>query len=372
MASPTLKYLTTSALIAMSSIATPVIAAPTLEVSGAVEVEINSGKDHLAAKSSSIALATVELGFDAQINNNVSAHILMLHEGEVDGIPVIDEGVITISSGVDPSASPGHHRPGTPKRDDSSDSNMYVYLTAGRMYVPFGNFESNMISDPLTLELGETQEAAVQVGFATGGFKASLFAFNGEADQVTTATPADNDVIDDFGVSIAYSMSAGSMDLDFGFDYINNMAETDALQGAVIAGPEVTEHTAGMALHAIINVGAFTLIAEHITASDDFNTADLTFNAAKASPSASNIEIAYTMGIGGRDVTVAVTQQSTVDIDVAGIGLPESRSMLSVSTTVANDVGLKIEFSNASDYETADGGSGESGGMLTAQLAVEF
>jgi len=347
MNNPKLKYLTASLLIAMSMSTSSVIAEPKLEVSGTVEIEISSGEDHTAqVKGSDIALATVEIGFDAKINNDVSAHILVLHEGDASGLPVIDEGTISINGES-------------------------AFLNAGRMYVPFGNFESNMISDPLTLELGETQETAVQVGFSSGGFQASLYAFNGDADQVTTNIPADNDVIDDFGMSIAYSMSSGSLNLDLGLDFINNMAETDTLQGALLAAPEVTEHTAGTALHAIISVGAFKFIAEHVTASDDFTTTDLQFNGAKASPSASNIEIAYITAMGGRDVIIAIAQQSTADVDVA-IGLPETRSMLSVSTTVAGDVALAVEFSKSSDYAIADGGTGESGSTVTAQLAVEF
>lgn len=370
MNTPKFKYLTASMLIATGMSATPAIAEPTLEIAGAVEVEINSGKDHTAAKGSDIALATVEIGIDAQINDNVNAHILMLHEDDSTVSPTIDEGVITITSGKDPSAykNQGHHRPGSPLNQNPEASELFVYLSAGRMYVPFGNFESNMISDPLTLELGETQEAAVQVGFATGSFQASVYAFNGEADK----TGVDNNVVDDFGISLSYTMKTGSMELDLGVDYINNMAETDTLQDALLAGPNVTEHTAGMALHAIINMDALTVIVEHIAASDDFNTTDIDFNGVKASPSASNIEIAYSMNMGGREVTIAVAHQSTSDINATIIGLPETRNMISVSTTVADDVGFKVEYTDASDYDLADGGSGESGGMLTAQLAVEF
>lgn len=357
-----LKHIISSTLIAMGITSTAAFAEPTLEVSGAVEIEMNTGEAYdSAVKSSDIALATVELGFDAQINDNVSAHILMLHEDDSTESPVIDEGVITISSGIDPSASPGHHRPGTPKRDTSSDSDMYFYLSAGRMYIPFGNFESNMISDPLTLELGETQEAAIQVGFATGGFHASLYAFNGEADK----NKVDNDVVDDFGISISYSLKVGSVNLDLGLDYLNKMAETDGIEGALLA-PEIQEHTAGMALHAIINMDALTVIVEYVTATDDFNTLDLQFNGAKASPSASNIEVAYTID----DYTIAVAHQRSSDID--GSALPETRNMISVSTTIADDVGFAVEYTNSNDYETSDGGSGESGGVLAAQLAVEF
>jgi len=34
-------------------------------------------------------------------------------------------------------------------------------LTAGQLYVPFGAFETGLISDPLTLEIGETRESTV-------------------------------------------------------------------------------------------------------------------------------------------------------------------------------------------------------------------
>lgn len=345
MNAPQLKYLASSMLIATGMCSTAVIAEPKLEISGALEVEINSGKDHLAAKGSDIALATVEIGIDAEINKNVSAHILLLHEDDSTESPTIDEGTLSINMGS-------------------------MFLNAGRMYIPFGNFESNMVSDPLTLELAETQEAAIEFGFESGGLRASVYAFNGGADK----NKVDNDVVDDFGVSIGYAMKSGSMDMDFGLDFINNMAETDGIEGIVIPTPAdtVEEHTAGMALHAIINMDALTVILEHVSASDDFNLLDADFNGAKASPSATNIEVAYTMDMGGREMTVAVAHQSTADVDPVNVGMPESRNMVSVSTSVAKDVGLVVEFSNASDYETADGGSGESGGMLTAQLAVEF
>jgi len=334
-----LKHLTASMLIAMGMGA---------EVSGAVEIEMNSGEAYDSSeKSSDIALATVELGFDAKINDRVSAHVLMLHEDDSTESPTIDEGTITITNGP-------------------------ISINAGRMYIPFGNFESHMISDPLTLEIAETQEAAIEFGYEANGFRASVYAFNGEADK----NEEDNDVVDDYGISIGYSMKAGSVNLDFGLYYLNNMAETDGLEGALANQNPTTveEHTAGMALHAIAKMDALTVILEHITASDDFNTLDLEFNTAntpvKAKPAASNIEVAYTMGMGGREITLAAAHQSSSDID--GSALPESRNMISVSTTIADDVGFAVEYADSDDYETADGGSGESGGVLTAQLAVEF
>ncbi|MCK5003334.1 MAG: LbtU family siderophore porin [Gammaproteobacteria bacterium] len=340
-----LKRLSAATLVAMGMCATPALAEPTLEISGAVEVEFNTGDDHTSATSGDIALATVALNFDAQINNNVSAHIVVLHEDDDTDPPVIDTGIISITN----------------------DS---MFMNAGRMFIPFGNFESHMVSDPLTLEIAETQEAVIEVGYEADGLRASVYAFNGGADK----NEADNDVVDDFGISIGYNMKMDSMSLDLGFDYINNMAETDSIEGTVIGGGPgggtIEEHTAGIALHAIINMDALTVIFEHITAADDFNTADLDFNGENASPSATNLELAYTMNMGDREMTMAVAHQRTSDIDASA--LPESRNMISVSTTIVDDVGFAVEYSSASDYETADGGTGESGGMLTAQLAVEF
>ncbi|MCW8923343.1 MAG: LbtU family siderophore porin [Gammaproteobacteria bacterium] len=334
-----LKYLSASMLIAMGMGATPATAEPTLEVSGAVEVEMSSGEAYDSTeKSSDIALATVEIGFDAKINDRVSAHVLMLHEDDDTDPPVIDEGTISITNGP-------------------------VFINAGRMYIPFGNFESHMVSDPLTLEIAETQEAAIEFGYEASGFRASVYAFNGEADK----NEVDNDVVDDFGISIGYTMKAGSANMDLGLDYLNNMAETDAIQEAIIAGPGVVEeHTAGMALHAIFTMDKLNVILEYITASDSFNIADLQFNGAEAEPSASNIEVAYTID----DYTIAIAHQTSDEVD--GSALPETRNMISVSTTIAGDVGLAVEYTDADDYDVADGGTGESGGTLTAQLAVEF
>ena len=344
MNNPKLKYLSACVLLSFGSATTSVMAEPTIEVSGAIEVEINYGKDHTAAKGSDIALATVEIGLDSQINENVSAHILILHEDGATDSAVIDEGTITITN------------------DD-------LFMTAGRMYVPFGKFDTHMVSDPLTLEIAETQESAIHAGYNANGYSASFYIFNGDADKAG----ADNDVIDDFGISLGYTTDIDGISVKAGFDYINNMAETDGIQDS-LAGPTIQGHTSGVAMHANISVDNLNVIVEYITATNDFNTADISFNGNESQIRASNIEIAYSTKIDERKVTFAFSHQSTSDIDTAGGAgwLPESRNMISASTTIFDDIGLAVEYSDASDYVTADGGTGNSGGMLTAQLAVEF
>ena len=93
-------------------------------------------------------LATMELCIDADLTDYVSGHMVFLWE-EDDTEPVdLDTGFITVSGG----------------------DKLPVYVNLGKMYLPFGMFESFMISDPLPLELAETRESAIQAGFAINGF----------------------------------------------------------------------------------------------------------------------------------------------------------------------------------------------------------
>lgn len=138
-----------------------------IAISGAVEAEAgfvsadynDSASDDV--DESDIALATVELGLDAEIHKHVSGHVLLLWE-EDDTDPIdMDEGYITI---------------------EGKDV-VPLYLDAGKFYLPFGNYESHMISSPMTGELGETNQSAIQVGVATDWIDASLAMFNGDIDE---------------------------------------------------------------------------------------------------------------------------------------------------------------------------------------------
>ena len=130
----------------------------------------------------------VELGIGAKIVDHVSGDILFLYE---DGENIIvDEAFITING----------------------EDVVPIYLRAGEFYVPFGNFETHMISDPLTLEIAETREAALQVGLETGGFYASAFIFNGDVDEID----ADDDHVDNFGANVGLGLEKDAFNIDVG------------------------------------------------------------------------------------------------------------------------------------------------------------
>ncbi|NLA75432.1 MAG: LbtU family siderophore porin, partial [Deltaproteobacteria bacterium] len=139
-----------------------------INISGLIEVEAAhesmdfKDPQETDTNSNDIALATVELGIDAVINKHVTGHVLLLWEEDKTEPVDLDEGFITLS-GMD--VAP-------------------LYVSAGKMYVPFGSFGSHFISDPITLEIGETRESAVRAGFVNDMFDISLSIFNGDIYKI--------------------------------------------------------------------------------------------------------------------------------------------------------------------------------------------
>jgi hypothetical protein len=292
---------------------------------------------------SDAALATMEFGIDAELNEYVSGHALFLWE-EDDTEPIdIDEGVITISGG----------------------DNLPIYLNAGKMYVPFGNFESTMISDPLTLELAETRESAVQVGFELKGFYGSIYAFNGDIDEA-----GEDSHIDNFGANAGFAMENDNLCLDAGVSYINNILDSDGLgdwaeETMDTDSTELKDYVDGFGAHIIVNTGPVTFIGEYITMIDDpefiSDMPDIGFKGEKIS--AYNAEVAFTFDMAGKETTVGVGYQGTDDAEDF---LPETRIIGSIGVEIFDSTSLALEYAH-DEFENDDEVD-----IVTAQLAIEF
>ncbi|MBE9530502.1 MAG: LbtU family siderophore porin, partial [Proteobacteria bacterium] len=199
-----------------------------ITLSGVIEVEAcyeDYDSDNPATKdkdgdSSDITLATVELGVDVDIIKHVKGRVLFLWE-EDDTEPVdVDEGFITL---------------------DGEDV-VPLYLNVGKLYVPFGNFESHFISDPLTLELGETRESALTVGYVNEWLDFSVGAFNGDIDEI-----GEDNNIESFVAGASFSVPEeliSNFGITGGVSYISNIADSDGLEGE-IPGGEIKDYVGG-------------------------------------------------------------------------------------------------------------------------------
>ena len=332
-------------------------AAPTwyrnIEIAGLIEVEASYLSPYEGGSESDIVLATAELGIRSQVNDWVEAGISFLYEQDETDLEV-DTAYLTFANA---DVSP-------------------LFLTAGQVYVPFGVYETNLVSDPLTLEIGEARETALQLGFEHSGFSGSVYVFNGDNNV------KGKDRIESWGANLGFAQDSDDWAWSVGAGYINDLGDSDSLHetindirvGAAELDPSLsidpTERTAGWTLNAAASFGPFSLIGEYLSAADDFDPISLEFKGEGARPSAWNIEAGYSFSLLGRESVAAVAYQGTRE--ALALELPKERWLLGWSIEIFDRTSLGLEWARDRDYNTRDGGTGKSGDTFTAQLAVEF
>lgn len=313
-------------------------------LSGTIEIETAfESSDLNDTDDSDISLATAELGIEAAPQDWITGFMLLSWEDD-DSDLVVDEAHVTLGA-----------------TDD-----IPYHLTAGKIYVPFGAFETMMISDPITLDIAETNETAVQIGFDISGFRGAAYAFNGDADE------ADNDdnSIETFGLSVGYTVENDSFSIDLGADWINNILDSDGLVDVFDDNGWATslgDQVPGFAIHAIANLGSFSLIGEYVAMTDDVE--DTTGAVLADEISAYAVEAGYTFDMSGFETTVAIGYQASDDArDI----LPESKILGSIGVGITDNLSIAVEYASAKNNSVLDGGDGDDIDTFTMQLAFEF
>lgn len=376
-----LKSLTVASLAACIC-QTPVLAdeSDSVEITGLVEVEAGHAEPYEGDSEMDVILATIELGVAAQITDWVRGEVLFLfEEGDNDNVTDIDIATLTIAP------------------PDGS-----WFIAGGRMYLPFGMYETTMISDPLTLELGEIRETALMFGVESKNLYGAAFLYNGDNGK------GDDNRIDHFGAVIGYAAESNGVEFGWDLAYIDDAGDTDTLQDAVAGNLEATgevlgepgpetydDHVSGFAASARLRYGDVALMAEYLGAAERFQGIALAYGGSVvegayvnrgAKPSSWMVEAAYDFMIGSRPATIAVGYQGTDD--AVGLELPESRFMIGGSVELMDSVALGVEWAHDKDYDTdewsdcvladvetvecAFAGTDENADTITVQLAAEF
>lgn len=311
-------------------------------LSGLIEAEAGYGKVNYSDPAvadedvSDIILSTVELGIDVDIAKHVSGHVLFLWEEDETEPVDMDEGYITLGG----------------------EDVVPLYLKAGKMYVPFGYYETHFISDPLTLEIGETRESAVSAGFTNDLFELSVAVFNGDVDKI-----GDDNHVDTFVGSLAYTLPEKiipDLGLVAGAAYISNIADSDGLEG----------ETSGQIEDYVGGLGAFVSLAfreriflecEYLGALEHFEAGELSFDGGLAAkPQAWNIEFAL---VPIADVTVAVKYEGSKDLAAFQ---PEKQYGAAITYNLFANTALSLE------YLRGEFDNGDRRDLLTTQLAIAF
>lgn len=317
-----------------AGLATPL--AERLTFSGLLEVEASATntelEDSRTQSSSDLVLATTQLGLGLTFTDRFRGQVSFLYEEDATDFEV-DEASIDVN--IDP-----------------------FFARLGRIYLPFGVYNSHFISDPLTLELGETRETAALLGYRQDLLSLSLFAFNGDSGK-----PPEEDHIRDWGASLFFTPWDG---IEFGGSYLSDLADSDAAM-VVEYGRRVPGWSAFV--QAAANKGGIS--AEILGAMRSFAAADLDGNGDGAgdTPRAWNIEAFWTL----RDnLELALRWEGSQEF----LGQPQRQYGMDVSWSPWPSATLSLEYLHG-EFDR-DFGLNEEGDALaqrdqvTAQLAIEF
>lgn len=315
-----------------------------ISIGGLVEVEATETEAFNQDNTSDIALSTVELSIDATPNEWLTGHILFLYEEDGTDTVKLDEAFGVIGN----------------------TEKFPVYLQVGKSPIVFGNFDTDMSADPLTLSVAEAKEISVMVGATAAGFSAHGFIFNGD-----TQTVSHSNHIDQFGISLGYETEVSGVGISVGAGYINNIADSDTITTALGGGATSLSSFVGAAEgHATISYSGFTVRGSYLSATDRFLTGELAFGTAGSRPVAWHTEASYTAPIGERDVTFALTLQGTEES--LALGLPEQRIGGAVTIPIIDPASITFEYLHDEDYSVTNGGTGNDSHTATLKFSVEF
>jgi len=188
---------------------------------------------------SDLTLATVEFVADATFSEGVSGHLGLLWEEDDTEENILDEGFISFGA---------------------TDS-IPFYGRVGKMYLPFGNFESAFISDPLTLEMGEINQSALLAGYENQWLNLCVGTFNGDFSE-----DGREDTIDDWVASISFTPSES---VAFGAYFISDLLDTDGFEGFATGLGTEYESISGGGMFFNANFGAVTFNAECVSAMEE-------------------------------------------------------------------------------------------------------
>jgi hypothetical protein len=258
-----------------------------------------------------------------------------------------------------------------------------LYASMGQLFVPFGQYSTYMLSDPLTKDIGRVKARAFVLGYhpEEGLFGAGyLFASNntnnrrfnggGELGYSGKAESSHGD--------ISYNVSAGA---------IMNLADADGMQGsfapAVIRFPEnsvipfpfqanpthpfqgfaedfsteALQHAVpGVDINGTVGIGQFSVIAEYVMAAEHFDPIDLSFNGHGARPQAFHVEAVYQFNIHDKPTSIALGYDFSKD--ALALFLPQQRVIAVINYSPWRDTIATLEYRHDFSYSSHDFATG--------------
>jgi len=255
-----------------------------------------------------------------------------------------------------------------------------IYASIGQMYVPFGRYNSLMLTTTETTSLARILSTTTVLGFSQNGFSAQAFTYNTQQGE-------QNSFINEGGANISYSSTDSSHPYQIGASYTTNISDSQGMQDngsdAAFQGFAINDYdspsTPAYDLYGSMGIGDFTLIGEYISATKHFSDDALQFNDTGAKPKALQAELDYSTTINNKPTSFGIMFSQTWQ--ALALNLPKNSYNVVANTSIWRDTVESIEYSYNTNYGDTDtstgaGKAGPSGGghsnVITAQLGVYF
>ncbi|MFB0520310.1 MAG: LbtU family siderophore porin [Desulfatiglandales bacterium] len=308
--------------------------------------------DGTGLDQSDLALTTVELTAEAEVNDWANVAITLLYEDATFG----DETSVDLDAAA---LSVGN------------TEEFPVYFSAGAIYVPFGalltHFPDDPLMDvPLTLLLGETREKALLLGVEHRRLSLSGYLFNGDMDE----TGQENH-IESYGLDAHYSCGdEGVYDILVGISYISNIADSDGLEGLLKdrGVNTIEEYIGGFDIYLHVGYADFFFDVEYMAATDDFKPTELATDGQGAEPAVWNFEFGYNLAWAG-NLEIALKYAGS---DESGaLGFPKERYGIALNQEIFEGAIVSLAYLN-DEYEDDDIDGRDNRDVVYGQVAIAF
>lgn len=243
-----------------------------------------------------------------------------------------------------------------------------LYITVGQFYVPFGRYSSAMLTTPLTKSIARIQDRGGILGLFRHGFYGEIYAFQGNRTSGTQFTFKQG------GINAGFQTS----NWDFGGGYVTNIADSQGMQNTGLnpilvafralaptatatlvldqfggygqtPGGNMLIHNVGAADgHLEFFYGPFSLIAEYITTTQQFDPGDMTFDGNPANVKAMHLETDFTMHINGKPLVLALVYGESWE--ALALNVPKNSYAIVISTSIFKNTMFGIEYRHDINY----------------------
>lgn len=346
---------------------------PIVMLSGTLQPMATYSKPYSGSASGNMTLDAAELDVTAIVNPWVEGLISFVYSSA----PPAQGGDVTANSSV--SVDKAFVNIGNLDKTP-------LYMTAGQVYVPFGQYSSNMISAPLTMIVGRTQVRAAMFGYAPtedNGFFGTVFTYNSNTTEGNSGSG---------GANLVYQFGNDDINGNFGGSWISNIADSGGMQDTGAGGgqfggfgtdssTEAVYQVPGYDFHGVFNAGPYSFLGEFVSSAKDFGASALSYNGSGAMPMAVNAEAARTFKFLHKPATVALgygwSGQSLA------LQIPQQRLVAAFNVSWWRDTIESLEYRHDMDYSSASyaggigssvntTGTGGSSDTISALLSVYF